>query len=100
MLCSAGVGVGPLTRRLALCDGATREGEERGGDDRRSSLFVPRVRIRRYTRGCSDAARVMMLNGTAGQDGDCPFGSLYRRAGGRLPRGETTMRTMMTYNGD
>ncbi len=96
MLCSAGVGVGPLTRRLALCDGATREGEERGGDDRRSSLFEPCVRIRRYTRGCSDAAQVMMLNGTAGQDGNCSFGLLCRRAGGRLLRGATTTTTMMT----
>ena len=63
----------------------------RGGHDPRSSLlFLPRVRIR----------EVGMLNGTTGRDGNCSFGSLYRRAGGRLPRGEMTMTTMMTYNGD
>ncbi len=43
---------------------------------------------------------VGMLNGTAGRDGNCSFRSLYRRAGGHLPRGEKTMTTMMRYNGD
>jgi hypothetical protein len=41
-----------------------------------------------------------MLNGTAGRDGDCSFGWLCRRAGGRLPRGEMTTTTMTTDNGD
>ena len=81
-----------------LVDGG---GEEEGGGDDRSSLFVPRVRIRHHARGCGDAAsgRVMMLNGTtAGRDGDCSFGSLCRRAGGRLLRGATT--TTTTDDGD
>ena len=52
-------------------------GEGRG----RSSilLFVTRVRIRRHTCGCSNVASlgwVLMPSGTAGQNGNCLFGSL------------------------
>ena len=44
----------------------------------------------------------MMLNGTVGRDGDCSFGSLCRRAGGRLLRGATTTTatTTTTDGGD
>ena len=69
----------PLARAVRRRDaGRERRGE---GMIDNPPLFVPRVRIRRYTRGCSDAARVMMRNGTAGH-GDCSFGSVGSGRGG------------------